>query len=204
MRRGFGVVVFVVEEVSGAVLLGEGLAFEDGLRVGEAETLGVGGAVAFGDVVAGFAHFGGAGGEVVGVGRQEVDPAVFEEFAGHALGFFAHLAEDGAGSDLDEHAVAHPLGEQGEVTLERGVAFGVGEDGGYAGVLEVVEGFADAGGDAEVGEFDEQVFFVVDGVAGGIGESVLDVVVAEMEVATLAEGEGDGFGCEGGAEFVEL
>jgi len=42
------------------ILLGEGLAFKGGLGVGEAETLGVGGAVALGDVVAGLAQFGGA------------------------------------------------------------------------------------------------------------------------------------------------
>ena len=77
----------------------------------------------------------------------------------------------------------------------------MGEDWGHAGELELVDGFAHAAGDGEVGQLDEEVVLLVDGVAGGVGVGVLDVVEAEVEVAAGAEDEGDGFGGEGGAEF---
>jgi hypothetical protein len=200
---GADVGVDVVVEAEGFFLFGERCAVEGGEGVGDAEAVSVGGAVFFGDEGVGFAHAGGAGGEVVGVGGEEVDPAVGEELVGEGLGFAAHLAEDGAGGDLDEEAVAHPLGQACGVALEGGVALGVGEDGDHAGVLEFVKGFAEGGGEGEVGEFDEEVGVLVEGVFGGVGEGVVDVFVEEMEVAAGGEGERDGLGFEGGLEFSE-
>ena len=83
---------------------------EGGGGVGGAEQVGVVFAVFAGDEVLGVAHKGRARGGVVGVGGEEVDPAVGEELVGHALGFFAHVSEDGAGGDLNEQAVAEPIG----------------------------------------------------------------------------------------------
>ncbi len=82
--------------------------------------------------------------------------------------------------------------------MEGGVALGMGEDGGKAGELELVEGFGEAGRQAVVGDFDEQVVEAVDAEAGGVCFGLLDVVEGDMEVAAAAEGEGDMFGCEDG------
>jgi len=37
---------------------------------------------------------------------EEVDPAVSEQRMRHLLSSFAHVAEDGTGGDLNEHAFA--------------------------------------------------------------------------------------------------
>lgn len=160
-------------------------------------------AVSLGYDVAGFAEAWGAGRDVVGVGGEDVDPAVAEEGVADLLGGAAHVAEEGAAGDLDEEAVAEPVLHAVEVALEGGVALGMGEDGREAGELELVEGLGEGGGEAVVGQLDEQVGGAVDGELFGVGDGFVDVVVAEMEVAADAEGEVDVFGGEGVAEGGE-
>ncbi len=132
----------------------------------------------------------------MGVGGEEVDPFFGEEIVSHLLGGLAHAAGDGVAGDLDEDAAAHPLGEAGRVLLESGIALGVGEDGGEAGELELVEGFREGAGDAVVGDLDHEIAEAVDGELGGLLLGFEDVVVGEMEVAAEAYFDGDGFGVE--------
>ena len=197
------IVVFVGEEVEGGGLGSQALVLEDCGGVGGAEEMGIFCAIFFCYEVVDAAHDRGARGEVVGVGGEEVDPAVVEETVGHTLGFFAHLSEDGAGGDLNKEAVAEPVGEPFGSALEGEVALGVGEDVDHAGGTEVVEGFAHAGSEDDVGQLDEEIAAGVDGVASGVGVGIFDVVVGEMEVAAGAERERDGLGGESGAEIVE-
>ena len=152
-----------LEEVEGFRLGAQGFALEDAAGVVGAEELGVLVAVAAGDEVAGLAQAWRTGGEVVGVGGDHMDPAIGEQAVAHALGFLAHVSEDGVGGDLDDHAVAEPVGEAFGVTLQRRVAFGVGEDGGHAGDAELVEGVGEGGSEAVVGELDEEIAGAVDG-----------------------------------------
>ena len=137
------------------------------------------------------------------VGRKEVDAAFAEQLVGHLFGDGAHVAEHGAGGDLDEHALAHPLDEAGWVLLEDGVALGMGEDEVGAGEAQLVEGLVHVGRDGEVGQLDEEIVPGVDGEAVRVGARALDVVVAEVEVAAKAEGDSDAFAGYEGAQLVK-
>jgi len=190
-------------EVEGFILLGEGAVFVGREGVVDAQAMGVGGAVFFGDDVVGSLHAGDAGLGVVGVGGDEVDPAVGEQAVGHALGGFAHLAGHGVGGDLGKEADTHPLDQAPGIALQGWVALGVGEDGAHAGEAELVEGFIEVEREAVVGELGEQVLAAVDGELVRVGDGVLQVVVGHVEVATGAEDKGDGFGGEGAAQLGE-
>ena len=190
-----------VEELDAFFLFAEGLAAEDGHGVVAAEEVGIEGAVALVDEFAGLAHAGGTAFGAVGVGGDDMDPTVAEHFVGEALGFGAHVPGDGSRGDLGEETVAEPGKHAFGFALEDGVAFRVGEDGDEAGLAELEESFLEAGGEGVFGEFDEEVIEAVDGVTGGVGQGVLDVVVAEVEVAAQTEGKGDACLGEGDAEF---
>ncbi len=160
----------------------------------EAEAVGDLLAVVFDERGVSVAEVGGAGGDVVRVGGEEVHPVMLEEEMGGGFGAGSEAAEERAGGDLDDASVADPLVHHLGLGLEGGVALGMGEDGNDSAGDELVEGLADGGRDAVVGELDEQVLMVVDGVFAGVAELVLDVVVGEMEVAAEAEGDESGNG----------
>jgi hypothetical protein len=198
---GEGGIIFV--EVERLVLLGKGFAFVGCHGVGGTEAVGVSDAVFFGDEIVSGAHAGRPGLGVVRVGGEEVDPAVREHTVGHAFGLTTHLANDGAGGDLGEEANAHPVGEALGVALQGWIALGVGKDGAHAGQAQLVKRFVEVGREAVVGEFDEEIVATVERIFFGIGDGVLHVVVAEVEVAAGGDGKGNGFGGEGGAEGVD-
>jgi len=90
------------------------------------------------------------------------------------------------------------------VALQGGVALRVREDEREAGETKLVEDFFETGGEAVIGELDEEIVGGVEGIFAGVGDGVFDVVVAEVEIAAGSEGEGDGFfgeGCAEGGEF---
>lgn len=190
-------------EVEWFELLWQGFAVVGGEGVRDAEQVGVLGVVALGDEVAGLGEFGRAGGGVVGVGREEVDPAFAEELVGEVLGFFAHSSHDGACGDLDKDACAEPLGEARWVGLEGRVALGVGEDGCEVRELELVEDVGEAGREAVVGDLDEEIALAVDAEARGSGDGLLDVLVGDVEVGAVAEDQGDALAVEGAVELVD-
>ena len=69
------------------------------------------------------------------------------------------------------------------------VAFGVGDDRGDAAVAQLHEAVGRLLGDAVVAQLDQHVVRAFDGVAGRVGQHVLQIVIREMEVAAQAEGE---------------
>ncbi len=153
------------------------------MGIGGAEPVGVGRTILLRDQITSSAHAGWARLGIVRVGGEEVHPAVGEHAVGHPLGLLSHLADHGAGGDLGEQANAHPVCEALGVALQRRIAFGVGEDGAHTGQAELVEGLVQVRGKAVVGQLDQQVVATVEGVFLGVGDGVLHVVVAEVEVA---------------------
>jgi hypothetical protein len=68
-----------------------------------------------------------------------------------------------------------------------------------SGKLEFVKGLVEGGRNREVGKFDEQVVFLIQGVAGGVVANVLEVFKAEMEVAAGCKSKA---AFEGGLNFI--
>ena len=180
------------------------MAGEDRVRVRRDERFGVGFAVFLCDYIAGFAQARGPRAQVVGVGGEEVDPAVGEEVVGELFGALAPLAEDGIRRDLHEKSAAQPVDHALIVALEGLVAFGMGKNRRRFREPQLVVGLGEAVGQEEVGEFDQEVAEAVDAVADGVLERGLDVVVGEVEVAAEAERERDLLGLEARAKYGGL
>lgn len=180
--------------------MGHGLAVEDGGGIFSADKVGIGIAVFLGDEIAGFRHLRWTAGEVVCIRGEEVDPAAGEQGVRHFAGGFAEVAEDGAGGNLHEHAFAKPGGEACVVALQGGIALRVGEDEAEAGEAKLIKNLFKAGGESMVRELDEEIVSSVERIFAGMGDGVLDVVVAEVEITAGGEGERDGFVDEGGTE----
>ena len=96
------------------------------------------------------------------------------------------------GGHLHQRAVFHPGLQLIEARMQQGVAFGVGNDGGESGPLEAVEDFLGGTRNEQVGEFDQEIGEVIDGVLGGMGQSVLNVLESEMEVAAAVDARAGG------------
>ncbi len=158
----------------------------------DAEAVGEFLSVVFDERGVSVAEVGRAAVEVVGIRGEEVDPVALEEQVGGGLGLGSELAEECAGGHLDDASGADPVVHHLGLGLQGGVAFGVGEDGDDSAGDELVEGLADVGCDAVVGEFYEQILVFVDGVFARVLELVLDVVIGQMEVAAEAEGDASG------------
>ena len=97
-----------------------------------------------------------------------------------------------------------PVDEAIGVGLEGGIALRVGQDGGKAGDLQLIEGLGEPLRKAVVGDLDQEVAEAVDAVARGIGFGGEDVVVGEMEVGATAERQVDVMGLQQPAELGDL
>jgi hypothetical protein len=142
-------------------------AFKGGEGVVESEELSVGGGVLSRYKVTSFAHTGRARLQIMGVGTEEVYPAVCKELMRYALGSFTHATKDGTGGDLDEHAIADPVSEAVKIALEGRIALGMGEDRNHACESEFVESLGEVRRKAEVWELDQKVFGVIECVFVG-------------------------------------
>ena len=191
------------EEALGLFFNFEVFAEKSGQGVADAEGVGVTRAEAVGDEVVGFAKTGRPRRGVVRVGGEEVNPSLLQEFQGHALGGLTLVAGEGIGGDLDEQAASEPVGHALGFVHESLVALGVGEDGGESSELKLVKGLLKVGRGTVVGKFDEEVAEAVDAVAAGVGARVGYVVVREVEVAALAEGDRNICVGEAAAQFLD-
>jgi len=97
--------------------------------------------------------------------------------------------------ELRVAALAEPAEEAVGLRADERIALGMGDHGGETGELELVQGLVERGRDGEIGKFDEEVIFLVEGVAGGVVADVLKILKAEVEIAT---------GCEDEAAFEGL
>jgi len=82
-----------------------------------------------------------------------------------------------------------PLHHALQVLAQNWVALGMSDDGGDALIAELHETVCGLRRNAVVVQLDQHVVRACDGVARGIGEHVLQIVVGEMEVAAEAERE---------------
>src|SRR6185437_87414 len=124
---------------------------------------------------------------MVRVCSQEVDPAAVEQLVGEGFGGFAEAAIERAAGDLDEAALAHPLGEMLRLALDGRVALRMGDYQRVAGRLETEERVFKLRGDGGVRELDHQIALAADGIAQGMGDGVDDIIRGEMEVTTEAQ-----------------
>ena len=124
---------------------------------------------------------------IVGIGCQHVDGVVLEQPSGgasHAIS--PESGERGAGH-LDHATLLRPLQHKLWTLAQNWVALGMGDYGGDAAVAELRKTIRSLLGHAVITQLDQHVLRCVDGVAGGIGEDILHIVVGEMEVAAQTE-----------------
>lgn len=123
----------------------------------------------------------------MGIGGEHMDRLTVEEGAGAATGLFAPESGERVGGYLDEAASFDPLGKTLKIFLQVGVALGVGNHRGDSHFQQAKQGRGDLLGNGVIAELDEEIAGVADGVAVGVGEGVLEVVVGEVEIASQSE-----------------
>lgn len=74
------------------------------------------------------------------------------------------------------------------MTLQDGIALGVGDDGSNADGAEIKQRISDLGRNSVVAEFDKQILPLSDGVVLGSSESIRDIFVGQVKIAAQAKG----------------
>jgi hypothetical protein len=118
---------------------------------------------------------------------------------GDFLGGFPELPKQGLAGDLRVTALLQPAEEALGLCADQRIALGMSDYWLKSGKLKLVKGLVEGGRNREVGKFDEQVVFLIQGVAGGVVANVLEVFKAEMEVAAGGESKA---AFEGGLNFI--
>lgn len=162
-------------------------AVEGRARIGNAEPLGCIVAVFFLDDSVGLSHKRRARGQVVGIGRDEVNPVFIEVIESQCLRGASKTPGKRRCGDLYEAALAKPFMHAVRMALDGVIALRVRDDGMHVSDLHLVEGVAYALGDHQIRELDEKILLLVDGVLRLVVERVFNVVEGEMEVAAKSE-----------------
>ena len=106
--------------------------------------------------------------------------------APHAL---SPESSETGGGHLDHATLLSPLHYALRSLAQNGIALGMGDDSGDAAVAELRKTIGRLLRHAVIAQLDQHVVRAFDGVARGVGENILQIVVGEMEVAAQAEGE---------------
>ncbi len=126
---------------------------------------------------------------IVSVGGEYVDCIVFEQPVGGAAHSFAPESSERGAGHLDDAALFGPFHHALRTLAQNRIAFGMRDDGGDSAIAQLGKTFCDLLRHAVVAQFNQHVVRAFDGVARGVGEQVLQVVVGKMEVAAQGERE---------------
>ena len=122
---------------------------------------------------------------VVGIAGDEMNEVAFEQLEGEGARCFAKPAQKGLAGNLEVAAFLDPTLECRQSLLEKLITLRVGDYGKDSGGAHAFEHLGGVLENDHVGEFDHQVGLVSDGVFGGIGNGILNIVEGEVEVAAF-------------------
>ena len=126
---------------------------------------------------------------VVGVARHEVHQMPVEQRLAKFPRPAAELAQQALRGHLHEGAGFHPTRQILQTVPQQLIALGMGHDRRHARLLEARKNVRRVAENHHVGELHQQIALLIDGVFPRIGDGVLDVVVAQMEIAAGIEAQ---------------
>jgi hypothetical protein len=159
----------------------------DGLRVSLDESVRNFFAADFGG---GFARRGEHGNTFLGIVRvrsQHVDGIMFEQPLRGAAHAFTPESGERRSRHLNHAPLLSPLHHPLRSLAQNRIAFGMRDHRSDAAVAQLRKTVCNLLRNAVVAQFDQHVVRAFDGIACGIGQHILQIVVGEMEVAAQAE-----------------
>jgi len=138
----------------------------------------------------------------VGVGRDEVSFAGFDETKREFLDGVSVIAAEAVGVDLEHGVVFDPVVEEAGVLECTGVTFWVGEDDAQAALVKLLDDAACGQGVIER-EFDQDEGVVIAEGERDAGVELFDEVGDDMDFAAGVDEQGDSALDQGLIEFID-